>query len=114
MVDEGPRAAVLILCRLSNLALEAQGDTTPRRLGNVLEIGETSLILEIDHPPDPATPVSISFVVPGTGRRVEVFGEVAQQGPVGCLVKITKPLDASLLDFVRRRVAAGDADGRST
>ncbi len=114
MVDEGPRAAVLILCRLSNLALEAQGDTTPRRLGNVLEIGETSLILEIDHPPNPAIPVSISFVVPGTGRRVEVFGVVSQQGPVGCLVTITKPLDSSLLDFVRRRVAAGDADGPST
>jgi hypothetical protein len=114
MIDEGPRAAVLILCRVSNLALEAQGDTTPRRLANVLEIGETSLILEIDDPPPPDTPVSINFVVPGTGRRVEVFGEVAQQGPVGCLVKITKTLDASLLDFVRRRVAAGDVDGPST
>jgi hypothetical protein len=114
MVDEGPRAAVLILCRMSNLALEAKGDTTPRRLGNVLEIGEASLILEIDHPPDPNTPVAISFVVPGTGRRVEVIGEVTQQGPVGALVTITKALDSSLLDFVRRRVAAGDVDGPST
>lgn len=110
MVDE-PRAAVLILCRLTDRAVEARGDTTPRRLGNVLEIGESALVLEIDHPPAPATPVAVSMVVPGTGHRVTVEGEIGQHGPVGCIVKFTRPLDPVLADFVRRRVAAGDALG---
>lgn len=98
MVDEAPRAAVLILCRVS-----AGGAV--RRLGNVLEIGARSLILEIDEPPAPESGVSISLVVPGSGTRVTLEGVVAQQGPVGCLVEITSELDPALAEFVQRRVS---------
>ena len=105
-MSEEPRAAVLILCRLT------AGDA--RRLGNVLEIGASSLILEIDDPPEPQEHVKISLVVPGTGRRVELDGVVDQQGPVGCLVKIVSALDPALTEFIRRRVAADEIDGPTT
>jgi hypothetical protein len=104
MLEAAPRAAVVILCRVS-------AGSAGRRLGNVLEIGVASLILEIDQPPAPPSGVSISMVVPGSGTRVTLEGVVAKQGPLGCLVEITSKLDPGLAEFVRRRVSFADKMG---
>lgn len=91
--------------RVEILARYSTEEGSARRLCNVVGIGTTSLLLELDADEFPdGTSIAVGFVVPGTADRVMLGGRIrgAAEGPTRGLL-LDGALPAALQEFLQRR-----------
>jgi hypothetical protein len=116
-------AVVGALCRFDHtirlpvqiLARYELGDDGDKRLGNVLELGISSLLFDADHTLPDEGAINVSFVVPGTTSRVRLYGSLGGHDPINSsrvvlLDSIEAPTRAALRGFLEKRLVRTPAE----
>lgn len=108
--DPAHRVPVTVLARY-----EVRGAGSGKRLGNIVELGMTSLLFESEDVLPPTGVVCVSFVVPGSGERVKLTASLdpePQRGGHRALLLDDVDPDArrALRAFIERRLVRTPAE----